>query len=78
MLQDRSKRRIAILGSRHVPVVSIHLVEVVARSLALPGEKFIRGLDFVGGAAPMGGGYESTLLSGRTAAQMVLARLKKT
>ena len=34
MLQDRSKRRIAILGSRHVPVVSIHLVELVARSLA--------------------------------------------
>jgi prolycopene isomerase len=51
---------------------------VVARSLALPQEKFIRGLDFVGGAAPMGGGYESTLLSGRTAAQMVLARLRKT
>ena len=28
MLQDRGKRRIAILGSRHVPVVSIHLVEL--------------------------------------------------
>jgi ferredoxin-NADP reductase/phytoene dehydrogenase-like protein len=50
---------------------------VVARALAAPQERFIRGLDFVGGAAPMGGGYESTLLSGRTAAQMVLARLKK-
>jgi len=34
MLQDRGKRRIAFLGSRHVPVVSIHLVELVARSLA--------------------------------------------
>ena len=34
MLQDRGKRRIAILGSRHVPVVAIHLVELVARSLA--------------------------------------------
>ncbi|MCX5951110.1 MAG: DNA recombination-mediator protein A, partial [Cyanobacteria bacterium] len=31
MLQDRGKRRIAFLGSRHVPVVSIHLVELVAR-----------------------------------------------
>ena len=34
MLQDRGKRRIAILGSRNVPVVSIHLVEIVGRSLA--------------------------------------------
>jgi ferredoxin-NADP reductase/phytoene dehydrogenase-like protein len=50
---------------------------VVARALAAPQERFIRGLDFVGGAAPTGGGYESTLLSGRTAAQMVLARLKR-
>ncbi|MCE5262947.1 MAG: FAD-dependent oxidoreductase [Deltaproteobacteria bacterium] len=50
---------------------------VIARSLVAPQERFIRGLDFVGGAAPMGGGYESTILSGRTAAQMVIARLKK-
>jgi hypothetical protein len=41
MLQDRSKRRIAILGSRHVPVVSIHLVELVARSLAQEGHSLI-------------------------------------
>jgi predicted Rossmann-fold nucleotide-binding protein len=41
MLQDRSKRRIAILGSRHVPVVSIHLVELVARSLAQEGHNLI-------------------------------------
>ncbi|MDA0726559.1 MAG: DNA recombination-mediator protein A [Cyanobacteria bacterium] len=41
MLQDRSKRRIAILGSRHVPVVSVHLVELVARSLAQEGHSLI-------------------------------------
>jgi hypothetical protein len=41
MLQDRGKRRIAILGSRHVPVVSIHLVELVARSLAQEGHNLI-------------------------------------
>lgn len=50
---------------------------VIARALSASQERFIRGLDFVGGAAAMGGGYESTILSGRTAAQMVLARLKK-
>ena len=41
LLQDRSKRRIAILGSRHVPVVSVHLVELVARSLAQEGHSLI-------------------------------------
>ena len=41
MLQDRSKRRTAILGSRHVPVVSVHLVELVARSLAQEGHSLI-------------------------------------
>jgi hypothetical protein len=41
MLQDTGKRRIAILGSRHVPVVSIHLVELVARSLAQEGHSVI-------------------------------------
>ena len=41
MLQDRSKRRIAVLGSRHVPVVSIHLIELVARSLAQEGHSLI-------------------------------------
>ena len=33
LLQDKGKRRIAILGSRHVPV-AIHLIELIARSLA--------------------------------------------
>ncbi len=41
MLQDKGKRRIAILGSRHVPVVSVHLVELVARSLAHEGHNLI-------------------------------------
>jgi len=41
MLQDTGKRRIAILGSRHVPVVAIHLVELVARSLAQEGHSLI-------------------------------------
>ena len=41
MLQDKSKRRIAILGSRHVPVVSVHLVELVARSLAQEGHSLM-------------------------------------
>ncbi|MCT0219215.1 DNA-protecting protein DprA [Synechococcus sp. CS-1329] len=41
LLQDRGKRRIAILGSRHVPAVSIHLVELVARSLAQEGHNLI-------------------------------------
>ena len=31
LLQDKSQRRIAILGSRHVPVVAVHLIELVAR-----------------------------------------------
>ena len=37
LLNDNGKRRIAILGSRHVPVVVIHLIELVARSLAQEG-----------------------------------------
>ena len=41
LLQDRGKRRIAILGTRHVPAVSIHLVELVARSLAQEGHNLI-------------------------------------
>jgi len=41
MLQDRGKRRIAILGSRHLPVVAVHLVELVARSLAQEGHTLI-------------------------------------
>ncbi len=41
LLQDKGKRRIAFLGSRHVPVVSIHLVELIARSLAQEGHSII-------------------------------------
>ena len=41
LLQDKGKRRIAILGSRHVPVVAIHLVELIARSLAQEGHALL-------------------------------------
>ncbi len=41
LLQDKGKRRIALLGSRHVPVVAIHLVELIARSLAQEGHSLI-------------------------------------
>ncbi|WP_063400308.1 hypothetical protein [Prochlorococcus marinus] len=41
LLQDKGKRRIAMLGSRHVPVVAIHLVELMARSLAQEGHSLI-------------------------------------
>ena len=41
LLQDKGKRRIAILGSRHVPIVAIHLVELIARSLAQEGHSLI-------------------------------------
>ena len=41
LLQDKGKRRIAMLGSRHVPVVAIHLVELMARSLAQAGHSLI-------------------------------------
>ena len=34
-------RRIAILGTRHVPVVSIHLVELLARSLVQEGHSML-------------------------------------
>ncbi len=37
LLQDEGQRRIAFLGSRHVPVVSIHIIELIARSLAQEG-----------------------------------------
>ena len=40
-LQDNGKRRIAFLGSRHVPVVDIHLIELIARSLAEEGHTII-------------------------------------
>ena len=41
MLQDKGKRRIAFLGSRHVPVVTIHIVELIARSLAQEGHSLV-------------------------------------
>ena len=41
LLQDKGKRRIAVLGSRHVPVVTIHLVELIARSLAQEGHSLV-------------------------------------
>ena len=41
LLQDKGKRRIAILGSRHVPVVAIHLVELISRSLAQEGHTLL-------------------------------------
>ena len=40
-LQDNGKRKIAFLGSRHVPVVDIHLIELIARSLAEEGHSII-------------------------------------
>ena len=40
-LQDKGKRRIAFLGSRHVPVVDIHLIELIARSLAEEGHDIL-------------------------------------
>ena len=40
-LQDNGKRRIAFLGSRHVPVVDIHLIELIARSLAEEGHSIV-------------------------------------
>ena len=41
LLQDNGARRIAILGSRHVPVVAIHLIELIARSLAQEGHSLV-------------------------------------
>ena len=41
LLQDKGQRRIAILGSRHVPVVAIHLIELVARSLVQEGHSVV-------------------------------------
>ena len=41
LLQNKGTRRIAFLGSRHVPVVSIHLIELIARSLAQEGHSII-------------------------------------
>ena len=40
-IHDHGKRRIAFLGSRHVPVIDIHLIELIARSLAEEGHSII-------------------------------------
>jgi phytoene dehydrogenase-like protein len=50
---------------------------VVARSMNLFNEKYIKGLEFVGGFASMGHGYAPSIISGRIAAASVLHQLKK-
>lgn len=50
---------------------------VVARAMAAPGERPIRGLEFAGGFAAMGHGYAPSIISGRGAAQAALRRLEK-
>ncbi len=50
---------------------------VVARSMNLFNEKYIKGLEFVGGFASMGHGYAPSIISGRIAASSVLHQLKK-
>ena len=40
-LQDNGKRRIAFLGTRHVPVIDIHFIEIIARSLVEEGHSII-------------------------------------
>ncbi len=50
---------------------------VVARSMSRPQEQFIKGLDFAGGFASVGPGYESSFLSGRIAAQMALKKITR-
>jgi len=50
---------------------------VVARSMNLHHEKYIKGLEFVGGFASMGHGYAPSIISGRIAAATVLHQLKK-
>ncbi len=41
LLQSKGQRRIAFLGSRHVPVVAIHLVELISRALAQEGHSLV-------------------------------------
>jgi phytoene dehydrogenase-like protein len=50
---------------------------VVARSMNSIAEKYIKGLEFVGGFASMGHGYAPSIISGRSAASSVLYQLKK-
>ena len=40
-IQDNGKRRIAFLGTRHVPIVDIHFIEIIARSLVQEGHSII-------------------------------------
>ncbi len=49
---------------------------VVARSMAHPGEKYIKGLEIAGGFGSMGHGYAPSIISGRGAAGYVLHKLK--
>ena len=46
-LQDNGKRKIAFLGSRHVPVVDIHLIELIARSLAEEGHSILTSVEII-------------------------------
>jgi len=65
LLQDKGMRRIAMLGSRHVPVVAIHLVELMARSLAQEGHSLITsGAQGVNAANPWGIGGRFLLSDG--------------
>ncbi len=41
LLKDNGQRRIAFLGSRHVPVVALHIIELIARALAQEGNSLI-------------------------------------
>ena len=41
LLQNKSRRRIAILGSRHVPVVAVQLIEMLAISLVQEGHSLV-------------------------------------
>ncbi|NMD42130.1 MAG: NAD(P)/FAD-dependent oxidoreductase [Firmicutes bacterium] len=50
---------------------------LVARTMAAPTERFIKGLEFTGGFAFMGHGYAPSIISGRAAALSVLHRLSR-
>ena len=48
---------------------------VIPRVLSKKDETYIRGLEFAGGFALMGHGYNSSLMSGRIAALAVLQKM---
>ena len=50
---------------------------IVIRSQVQSKERFFKGLEFAGGFASMGSGYNGSLLSGRQAARTVLYQMKK-